>query len=197
MRAGSFSLVLSVSGLIRDRKEGRKLPLKRPEKEKQVEDIKEKLDMAQAVFIAEYKGVKAMGMNEIREGLRHASVELKVVRNTLARRAVKGTAAEPLTEHLKGPAAIIFSYKDAVFAAKKLMGFASEQPNLLLRAGLLGSKLIGLKEIKSLSELPSRDVLLGRLIGTLNLPAARFVSVLGGISRKFLYALNAVKEKKV
>ncbi|MEK7680209.1 MAG: 50S ribosomal protein L10 [Deltaproteobacteria bacterium] len=172
------------------------MALKRPEKEKQVEDIKAKFGRAQAAFIAEYKGVKAMGMNEIRSSLRDASVELKVVRNTLARRAVKGTAAEPLTEHLKGSAAIIFSYKDAVLAAKKLMGFASEQPNLKLRAGLLGSKLISLKEIKALSELPSRDVLLGRLIGTLNLPATRFVFVLGGVSRKFIYALNAIKEKK-
>lgn len=172
------------------------MALKRAEKEKQVEDIKEKFRRAQAAFIAEYKGVKAMGMNEIRKSLRAASVELKVVRNTLAIRAVKGTAAEPLAEHLKGAAAIIFSYKDAVLAAKKLMGFASEQPNLKLRAGLLGDKLIGLKEIKSLSELPSRDVLLGRLMGTLNMPASRFVFVLGGVSRKFIYALNAVKEKK-
>lgn len=172
------------------------MALKRAEKEKQVEDIKEKFGRAQAAFIAEYKGVKAMGMNEIRSSLRDASVELKVVRNTLAIQAVKGTAAEPLTEHLKGAAAIIFSYKDAVLAAKKLMGFASEQPNLKLRAGLLGDKLIGLKEIKSLSELPSRDVLLGRLMGTLNMPASRFVFVLGGVSRKFIYALNAVKEKK-
>ena len=137
------------------------MALKRVEKQKQVEDIKKKFGRAQAAFIAEYKGVKAMGMNEIRNSLRAASVELKVVRNTLAIRAVKGTAAEPLALHLKGAAAIIFSYKDAVLAAKKLMGFASEQPNLKLRAGLLGDKLIGLKEIKSLSELPSRDVLLG------------------------------------
>lgn len=172
------------------------MALKRAEKEKQVEDIKEKFGRAQAAFIAEYKGVKAMGMNEIRNSLRAASVELKVVRNTLAIRAVKGTAAEPLAEHLKGAAAIIFSYKDAVLAAKKLMGFASEQPNLKLKAGLLGDKLIGLKEIKSLSELPSRDVLLGRLMGTLNMPASRFVFVLGAVSRKFIYALNAVKEKK-
>ena len=172
------------------------MALKRAEKEKQVEDIKEKFGRAKAAFIAEYKGVKAMGMNEIRNSLRAASVELKVVRNTLAIRAVKGTAAEPLALHLKGAAAIIFSYKDAVLAAKKLMGFASEQPNLKLRAGLLGDKLIGLKEIKSLSELPSRDVLLGRLMGALNMPASRFVFVLGGVSRKLIYALNAVKERK-
>ncbi len=172
------------------------MALKRPQKEKQVEDIKEKFGRAQAAFIAEYKGVKAMGMNEIRNSLRAASVELKVVRNTLARLAVKGTAAEPLAEHLKGAAAIIFSYKDAALAGKLLMGFASEQPNLKLRAGLLGGKLIGLKEIKGLSELPSREVLLGRLIGSLNLPAARLVSVLVGVPRKFVYALNAVKERK-
>lgn len=170
--------------------------MEKSQKVKLVEELQEKLQKANATFIAEYKGIKAVDMNEIRKSLRDASIDFKIVRNTLSRRAVKGTAIEPLAERLKGPTAIAFSYKDAAAAAKALVQFTKDKPNLKLMAGTLGSKVIDVNEIKGLAELPPREVLLGRLLGSMKSPVSGFVCVLSGVPRKLVYALSALKDKK-
>jgi large subunit ribosomal protein L10 len=123
-------------------------------------------------------------------------VEFKVVRNTLARRAVSGTEVEHLSEHFNGHVALVFSYKDAALAAKKLTEFAKEHPGLKFLAGSLGVKPIGADEIKGLASLPGREVLLGRLLGSMSSPVSGFVRVLSGLPRNLVYALNAIKEVK-
>ncbi len=170
--------------------------MEKTQKVKLVEELQDKLKRANATFIAEYKGIKAIEMNEMRKALRAASIDFKIVRNTLTRLAVKGTPVEKLSEHLKGPMAIAFSYKDAAAAAKALTQFASAQPNLKIKMGTLGQKVIGLNEIKGLAELPPRQVLLGMLLGSMKAPVSGFVRVLGGVPTKLLYALNAIKDKK-
>lgn len=161
-----------------------------------VEELKDKFKRAGATFIADYKGMKAVEMNEIRKGLREASIDLKIVRNTLARRAIAGTPLESISTKLVGISAIVFAYKDAAAAAKLLTQFAKDRPNLKLRMGTLGAKEIGPAEIRGLAELPSREVLLGRLLGSMQSPASGFVRVLSGVPTKFLYALNAIKDSK-
>ncbi len=170
--------------------------LDRQKKEKLVEDVQGKFKMAKATFIAEYKGMKAVEMNEIRKVLRDASIDLKIVRNTLARRAVKGTRIEHISEKLAGATAIAFSYNDPAQAAKTLVQFAKDTPNLKLKMGTLGDKIISLEEIKGLAELPPREVLIGMFLATLKSPSAGLVGVLSGVPRKFLYALNAIQTKK-
>lgn len=165
-------------------------------KEKLVAELQGKFSRAGAAFIAEYQGMKAVDMSEIRKLLRDASIEFKIVRNTLARRAIKGLPAEVISKDLKGPVALIFSYKDAALAAKKLTEFAKEKPTLKIMLGALGGKVISLSDIKGLAELPSREVLIARLLGSMQSPATGLVIVLGGVQRKFLYALNAIKDKK-
>ncbi|MBI5561707.1 MAG: 50S ribosomal protein L10 [Deltaproteobacteria bacterium] len=165
-------------------------------KVKVVEVLKDKFQRSNATFYADYKGIKAVEMNEIRKGLRSASIDLNIVRNTLARRAVAGTPLESIAGKFAGTTAIAFAYKDAAAAAKLLTQFAKDQPNLKLRMGTLGAKELSLAEIKGLAELPPREVIIGRLLGTMQAPAGGFVRVLSGVPRKFLYALNAVKEKK-
>ncbi|MFQ5737101.1 MAG: 50S ribosomal protein L10 [Thermodesulfobacteriota bacterium] len=161
-----------------------------------VADLKDKFSRADAMFVAEYQGIKASDMDGIRKGLRDASVDFKVVRNTLARRAIAGTELESIGETLKGPTALIFSYEDAAAAAKVITRFSKEHPKLKLLLGALGNKVIGLDEIKGLAELPPRDVLLGKLLGSLNSPVTGFVMVLSGVPRKLLFALNAIKDAK-
>lgn len=165
-------------------------------KESIVEAVREKFAKSKATFITEYQGIKAVEMNEIRKAFRDSSVEMKILRNTLAKRAITGSDAEVLSDKLAGPVAIVFSYKDAAAAAKKLTEFAKEKPNLKIRAGSLGKKVISINEIKALAELPPREVLLAKLLGSMKSPATGFVGVLSGVQRKFLYALNAVKDKK-
>jgi large subunit ribosomal protein L10 len=170
--------------------------LERAEKERLVEDIRGRLEKARAIFIAEYKGIKANEMNELRKTLRDASIDLKIVRNTLARRAVKGTATERISDQLTGSTAMAFSYGDAALAAKMLVQFAKERPNLKLRLCALGEKVIGPEDIRGLAELPSREVLLARLLGSVSSPLSGFARVLSGVPRNFLYALNAIQGAK-
>ena len=170
--------------------------MNRTEKTELVDAIREKFERAGAIFLAEYSSIKADVMSEFRKDLRDASVEFKIVRNTLARRAVSGTAAEHLSEHFNGPVALVFSYEDAALAAKKLTEFAKDNPGLKFRAGVLGTELIGAGEIKGLAALPSRDVLLGKLLGSISAPMSGFVGVLSGLPRSLVYTLNAIKEVK-
>jgi len=170
--------------------------LDRTDKAKVVEEVQESFKKANATFIAEYQGIKAMDMNEFRKILRDASMEFRVIRNTLARRAVQGTPVETITGQLKGPTAIAFSYKDAAAAAKALVQFAKDQPKLKIKAGTLGAKVISADEIKGLAELPSREVLLAMMLGSMKSPMSGIVGVLSGVPRKLLYALNAVKDSK-
>lgn len=170
--------------------------MNKPEKVELVERIQRNFKKADATFIAEYQGIKAVEMNDFRKIMKGSSVDFVVVRNTLARLAVKGTGLETVSGELKGPTAIAFSYKDAAAAAKALTQYAKTQPRLKLRVGTLGAKVISLDEIKYLAELPPREVLLGRLLGSMKSPAAGFVMVLSGVPRKLLYALNAIKDGK-
>ncbi len=170
--------------------------LDRQKKTELIEDVQDKFKRAKATFIAEYKGIKAVEMNEIRKALREASIDLKIVRNTLARRAIKGTELEHISGELTGSTAIAFSYKDAAQAAKALTQFAKDTPNLKLKMGTLGAKVLSLDEIKGLAELPPREVLLGKFLGSLKSPSTGLVGVLSGVPRKFLYALNAIQKKK-
>ncbi len=170
--------------------------MEKSEKAILVEELRDKFSRANATFLAEYQGIKANDMDGIRKSLRDGSIDFKVVRNTLARRAVAGTGLEGISGSLKGPTALIFSYKDAAAAAKAVTQFAKEQPKLKLLLGTLGNKVIAVQDIKGLAELPSREVLLGKLLGSLNSPVTGFVMVLSGVQRKFLYALNAIKDAK-
>ena len=170
--------------------------LDRARKSEIVGELREKFTRARAAFIAHYSGIKVEEMTRLRKSLREASVEFKVVRNTLARLALEETRLKPLSEHFRGPVAVALSYRDAVLAAKALTEFAKDQPNFKLKVGALGEKVIGLDEIKALAELPPREVLLGKLLGLLKGVPGGFVGVLSGVPRKFLYALSAIQEAK-
>lgn len=170
--------------------------MNKSDKAKFVADFTEKFRKANATFVAECQGIEAVEMNAMRKTFRDASVELRVVRNTLAKRAVSGSGYEHLAGKFVGSTAIAFSYKDAAAAAKVAVQFAKDQPKFKIKAGSLGDKQIGIAEIKGLAELPPRGVLLGKLLGSMNAPTTGLVMVLGGVPRKFLYALNAIKDAK-
>ncbi|OGP07087.1 MAG: 50S ribosomal protein L10, partial [Deltaproteobacteria bacterium GWA2_42_85] len=122
--------------------------------------------------------------------------EFKVVKNTLAKIAIKEAGAESLKDYFDGTTAVAMSYADPVAAAKILTQFAKDEPNLKIRVGLLGGKLLNLNEIKALSELPSREVLLGKLVGMLRAVPTNLVGVLSGVPRQLVYTLVAIQAKK-
>jgi large subunit ribosomal protein L10 len=168
----------------------------REDKKKLVSEFGEKFKKAKVAFVADYKGLNVEQMTSLRKSLRAVSVELKVVKNTLARIAIKDTTAAPLTNYFGGTTAVVVGYADPVAAAKILTQFAKDEPNLKLRVGWLGDKILNLGEIKALSELPSKEVMLGKFIGILKAVPANLVGVLSGVPRKLVYTLAAIQAKK-
>lgn len=169
----------------------------RAEKEKAVQDIQEKFKKAQAVFLFEYHGLNVADMTGLRMKLREGQGELKVLKNTLVKKALEGSPLkEMIAVDFKGPIACAFGYSDAVATAKVLVDFKKEDQSLNFKSGVLKEQKIQVQEIKALAKLPSREVLLAHLVGTLAAPISSFVSVLAAVPRKFLYALRAIEEKK-
>jgi len=171
--------------------------LKKEDKQQLVDELHEKLLNAKAVFLADFRGMNVTQATDLRNQLRNASVEYRVVKNTLLGLASKGTDKEALTPHFTGPTAIAFSYDDPVAAAKVLTRCAKEQQaTFKLKAGVLSGKSITVPDIQALSDLPSRDVLLAMLLGTMKAPITAFVGTLAAVPAGFVRVLDAIKTQK-
>lgn len=168
----------------------------RPEKEAIVAEIKEKLAGAKSAVVADYRGLTVAEVTELRKKLREAGVEYKVYKNTLVRLAAKETGLEGIIEYLTGPNAIAFGMQDPVTPAKILSQFAKDHKNLEIKAGILEGKILDFDGIKALAELPSKEVLVAKLLGTLQAPIVGLLNVLNGPSRKLVYALEAIRKQK-
>lgn len=166
-------------------------------KQQQVAELHDKLQRAKAVFLADFRGMNVEQATTLRNELRSAAVEYKVVKNTLLELASRDTDKESISQHFAGPTAIALSYDDPVSAAKVLSKFAKIQPNTFkLKAGVLTGKAISVADIQALADLPSREVLIAKLLGTINAPVANFVGVLAAVPGSFVRALNAIKVQK-
>jgi large subunit ribosomal protein L10 len=122
--------------------------------------------------------------------------EYTVLKNTLSRIALKNAGLESFAENFNGPTALAIENGDPVAAAKVLIEFSKEHAKLKLKAGMLGDKVLSIQEIKSLASLPSKEVLIGRLLGTLNAPMTNTVNVLSATTRSLVYALDAIRKQK-
>lgn len=166
-------------------------------KQQVVAELHEKLQRAKAVFLADFRGMNVGKATGLRDELRKANVEYKVVKNTLLELASRETDKEPLSPHYVGPTAIAFSYDDPVSAAKVLSRFAKESQAIFkLKAGLLSGKVISVADIQTLADLPGREVLIAKLLGTMQAPTANFVGVLAAVPGSFVRLLNAIKMQK-
>jgi large subunit ribosomal protein L10 len=171
------------------------LGLNLEEKKTAVADISAKLAKAQAVVVAEYRGLEVEGMTELRRKARASGVYLRVLKNTLARRAVKDTPFEQLADHLVGP--LIYGIStDPVASAKVLNDFAKENEKIVLKAGAMPGSLLSATEVKSLATMPSRDELLAILMRTMQAPVAQFVRTLNEVPARFARTLAAVHDAR-
>ncbi len=170
--------------------------MKRAEKEEAVKDLHAKLEQSQAAVLVDYRGLKVEALNALRLQLRNSRAEYKVAKNNLIKLAAEGTDAAVLRNYLTGPCALAIGYDDPVTMAKVLVEFAKSNPNLEIKGGVLQGKFISEDDIKSLAILPSREVLLGKLLSVLVSPPTGLVQVFSGIIRKFLYTLKAIQEQK-
>ncbi len=166
--------------------------MQRAKKETVVQEIQEKLSGSKGYFLFEYHGLNVADVTGLRRKLRERGGELKVYKNTLLKKALKGVEAD-----LKGPLACAFAYTDVVPTAKTLVEFEKEEKPLTIKTGVLGDKVISLNEIKQLAKLPSRDVLLAQWVGAFSAPIRAWVNVLSAVPRNFVYALKAIEQSKI
>ena len=155
--------------------------LNREQKEILVGDLREKIDKARAVFLTNLIGVPSNRANEVRKAVRDAKGTVIITRNTLFERAGKGTAAEEILTGLKGTNALAIAFEDAPGVAKALYEAGKEDESITLEHGLLGGKLLEKSELLHLAKLPSRGVMLGTFLATLQAPVGSFVRVLDAI----------------
>lgn len=165
-------------------------------KQENIEEIKEKIDKAQAIVLVDYRGLNVEQLTELRRKYRSAGVEYKVYKNTMMRFAFKDAGFEEFNEFLKGPSAVAFGYDDPVQAAKITSEFAKEHKNLEIKAGIVDGKIIDIAGVNALAELPSREVLIAQTLGGFNAPIQGFANVLQGTIRGLAVVLNAIKEKQ-
>ena len=168
----------------------------RKTKEQIVSGLQEKLKQANLGVLTSFNAMKVEKMEALRNALRKNDAELKVVKNTLLNIAAKETDFQILAEHFKWPVAVVLSYKDPVAPTKALIDFAKKNPELEIKVGIIDGKVLSKADIEALAELPSREVLLGKLVSVMAAVPTSFVSVLSGVQRSFVQVLGAYCDKK-
>lgn len=155
-------------------------------KEAKVAEIKEKLEKANSVVLSQYQGLTVEEDTVLRKNLREAGVEYKVYKNTLVILAAKELGLEGIVEYLEGPVAIAFGYEDVTVAARVLNDFAKDHKKLELKAGIVEGEIYDTDKIKQLATIPSKEVLIAKLLGSIKSPISSFARV-----------INAIAESKV
>ncbi|MFH1017605.1 MAG: 50S ribosomal protein L10 [Pseudomonadota bacterium] len=169
----------------------------RVRKESWVKELNQEFAPTQGAIVMRMSGVTVADITTLRSNLRKRDVRLRVMKNTLAQRAIVGTPLGPLTESLRGPTVVAYTKGDVVGMAKALTDFARVQDKKVqVCAGVLAGKLLSKEEVTALANLPSREVLLARVAGALASPYAGLVYALSGVLRKLVYALDAVRRQK-
>jgi large subunit ribosomal protein L10 len=171
------------------------LSLNLDSKKEVVAEISARLANAQAVVLAEYRGLPVEKITQLRARARASGVYLRVLKNTLARRAVQGTPFEKLGPQMVGPLAYGISV-DPVAAARVLHAYAKDNDKLVIKGGAMPNVLMSAKEVGSLAMLPGREELLAKLMGTMQAPVTKFVQTLNEVPGKFVRTLAAVRDQK-
>jgi large subunit ribosomal protein L10 len=164
-------------------------------KKEVVAEVAERLAKAQAIVLAEYRGLGVEQITALRKQARASGVYLRVLKNTLARRAVQGTPFEKLSDQMVGPLAYGIS-DDPVTAAKVLHTYAKGNDKLVIKGGAMANQVLSAKEVGQLAAMPSREQLLATLLGTMQAPIAKFVQTLNEVPSKFVRTVAAVRDQK-
>lgn len=171
------------------------MSLNRSEKAAVIEEVSAQVAKAQSIVVAEYRGIDVASVTVLRKNARQSGVYLRVLKNTLARKAVEGTPFEGIAAGLTGPLIYAIS-QDPVASAKVLSDFAKENDKIVIRSGSLPNSLLDVAGVKALATMPSREELLAKLLGTMQAPVAQFVRTLNEVPTKFVRGLAAVRDQK-
>lgn len=165
------------------------------EKKAAVAEISAQVAGAQAIVLAEYRGLEVGEMTELRKKARASGVYLRVLKNTLARRAVAESPFKGLSDQMVGPLAYGIS-RDPVAVAKVLYEFAKGNEKFVIKAGAMANTVMSPKQVADLAKLPSREQLLATLVGTMQAPVVKLVRTMNEVPGKFVRALAAVRDQK-
>jgi large subunit ribosomal protein L10 len=167
------------------------MPLQRDEKEVIVAEMIEQLGKAEAVLLADYRGLNVVEISQLRRNLRDAGSQLQVIKNTLAQRAFAKADIELPEEMLLGPTAVVLLFEELAAPAKALLECAKATNRLVIKGGFMDGRLLDEDGVKALSSLPTREELLGLLLGVLTAPQRNTVTVLHAPMRDFVGVLRA------
>ncbi len=165
-------------------------------KKQQVEELAERLKSSKSVVLADYRGLTVEQDTQLRRALREEGVTYSVVKNSLTKFALQKCGFNELEKFIEGPISIATHQEDPVVPARLLAEYAKKFEHLELKAGIVEGEVMGFNAINSIASLPSKEVLISKVLAGLNSPIAGFVNVLNGNIRGLVVALNAIAEKK-
>jgi len=166
------------------------------EKEKTVDDLKEKLALTRSLILTDFRGLNVEDLSRLRRDLKKGGAEYRITKNTLIRMAARESGYEAIVDYLKGPTGLVFSYQDPISPAKVLHEFLQKGDKPKIKTIWLEGKLFGENQLKRLATLPSKEVVLTQIVGSLNAPMADFVGTLQGMLRNLVGVIDAIKETR-
>ncbi|MGA2775065.1 MAG: 50S ribosomal protein L10 [Candidatus Omnitrophota bacterium] len=158
--------------------------------------IKDTLKKSNALFVVKYSGVNSPDLSSLRQSLKTSDARFFVVKNSVARRALKSSGLEAMIKSIEGPCGLIFIKEEPVGASKVLCNFIKDHEKLKVEGGYLQDRILEKKDIEAMSKLPSKETLRGQVVMVLNSPIAGIVTTLNQLLVKFVICLDQIKQKK-
>ena len=166
-------------------------------KEEELKQLKNDLAEAKNLILAQFQGITVAQDTELRQKIRAASSKYRVVKNTLAKIAAKGTPAEKVANSLRGPTSIAYNSSDPVALAKALTAYAKANPVFVFKTGMVEGRVVNLDDLNAIASLPSKEELIAKLLFLLNAPAQRIAVATNGVARNLAVVIGqAIEQKK-
>jgi large subunit ribosomal protein L10 len=172
------------------------MPISRAKKEEIVQELHEKFLQSASVVLTDHTGIKVKDITDLRRRLREASIHFTIVKNTLARLAIKDTEMEQLEEYFEGPNSYVFLGEDIVEGTKIIVDFAREHEKPDIKVGLINDSLYNVKDLKRIAKLPSREVLLTNIAGGLISPLNNLAYLLAEMIGQFVRVVDSLRAAK-
>lgn len=170
--------------------------LSKAAKQEIINDLSQTFKSSPSIFVVEYKGLSVKEIEKLRKGVKNANADLKVVKNSLLKKASEETDIEKINDLFQGPTAVAICEEDSPKVAKVFVDSLDDLPALKIKGGIVEGKVVDFEEIKQISKLPSREELISKFITLLSVPMSNVATTLKQMQTKVVYVLNAVKDKK-